>query len=342
MTDSVILNGKGIFLAALDFTAPAVPDAGEALMPVETESFADGLMEILKNALKLLQPELASAAGVCLSLVAIVLLISVLQQMSQASSKAVMFAGTVSIGLILLKQSNSLIRLGAQTVVELSQYGKLLIPVMTAAMAAEGGAVSSAALYAGTAVFDSILSSVISGLLVPAVYLYLALSVAESATGESILKKIRDFLKWLMTWFLKNMLYIFTGYMSITGVVSGKADAAVLKATKLTISGMVPVVGGILSDTSEAVIVSAGLMKSAAGVYGLLAIAAVWISPFLKIGLQYLLLKLTAAVCDMFPAKEASSLIQAFSSAMGLLLGMTGAVSILLLISTVCFMKGIG
>ena len=157
-----------------------------------------------------------------------------------------------------------------------------------------------------------------------------------------MLKKLRDFIKWLLVWCLKIVLYIFTGYMGITGVVSGSADAATLKATKLTISGMVPVVGGILSDASEAVIVSAGLMKNAVGVYGLLAIAAIWIAPFLKIGVQYLMLKITGGICEIFGVKRMSGLIQAFSIAMGLLLAMTGAVCIFLLISTVCFMKGVG
>ena len=138
------------------------------------------------------------------------------------------------------------------------------------------------------------------------------------------------------------MMYIFTGYITITGVVSGSADQAALKAAKLTISGAVPVVGGILSDASEAVLVSAGVVKNAVGVYGLLAIAAIAMGPFLRIGVQYLLLKMTAAVCGVFGNKRTTELVGDFASAMGLLLAMTGAVCLILLISMVCFMKGVG
>ena len=130
--------------------------------------------------------------------------------------------------------------------------------------------------------------------------------------------------------------------MGITGVIAGSADAATLKATKLTISGMVPVVGGILADASESVLVGAGLMKNAAGVYGLLAILSVCIGPFLKIGVQYLLLKLTAAICSVFDVKNSSKLVQDFSGTMGLLLGMTGSVCLLMMISIICFLKGVG
>lgn len=49
-----------------------------------------------------------------------------------------------------------------------------------------------------------------------------------------------------------------------------------------------------------------------------------------------------AAICGIFGAKPATDLIEDFSTAMGLLLAMTGASCLLLLISSVCFMKGVG
>lgn len=327
---------------AMEFTAPAAPESAETLMPARTVSFGDDLLYILKKAVSSFQPELASAAGVCLSLIALVMLVSILKRFSGKSEKTVLLAGVVTVGLLLLKESNTLINLAADTVMSLSEYGKLLLPVLTAALAAEGGGVASAALYAGTAFFDTVLMGLISKLLVPLVYMLLVLSVANCATGENLLKGMADLVKSLLTWSLKTILYIFTGYMGITGVVSGTADAAALKATKLTISGMIPVVGGILSDASEAVIVGAGVMKSAAGVYGMLVFLSILLSPFIKIGVQYLLLKCTAAVCDMLDVKELSGLIKAFSSAMGILLGMTGAVCMMQMISTICFMKGFG
>ena len=157
-----------------------------------------------------------------------------------------------------------------------------------------------------------------------------------------MLKKMRDAMKSVMVWVLKNILYIYTGYIGISGVVSGTTDAAALKAAKLTISSVVPVVGSILSDASEAILVSAGTVKNAAGIYGLFAVIALWIKPFLQIGVHYLLLKATGAVCSIFSTKEATDLIRDFSSALGLLLAMTGAICLMLLISLVCFLKGVG
>ena len=68
---------------------------------------------------------------------------------------------------------------------------------------------------------------------------------------------------------------------------------------------------------------------------------AIFIGPCIKIGVQYLLLRLSAALCSVFGNKGISGIIDDFACAMGLLLGMTGAVCLLLIISTVCFLKGV-
>jgi len=60
------------------------------------------------------------------------------------------------------------------------------------------------------------------------------------------------------------------------------------------------------------------------------------------IGCHHLLLRLTGAVCSIFGSKPITELIADFASAMGMLLGITGAVCFMLLISTICFMRGVG
>lgn len=337
----IVLHICCLGVNAMEFTAPAPPESAEIYFPEEAESFGQGLWKIIRSAVGHLQPSVADASAVCLSLIAVTLLISMLQGISGASKRIVELVGVITIGILLIKPSNTLIQLAIQTVTELSEYGKLLVPVLTAALAAQGGATSSAALYTGTLLFNALLTAGISKILIPMVYIYMALCVSTHAIGEEMLKNLRDFAKWLMTWVLKIIIYVFTGYIGITGVVSGTADASAIKAAKLAISGFVPVVGNIISDASEAILVSAGVMKSAAGIYGLLAILSVCVGPFLQIGVLYLLLKVTAAACGAFGCKSTFGLIHDISGVMGFLVAIIGTVCLLLLISTVCFMKGV-
>lgn len=329
-------------VSALELEPPPVPKSGAAIMPRNTDSFGEGVLELMQSLVLKIRPDLGEASRVSMGVLAAVMAAAVLNTFSGAVQRTAELAGAATVVSLLLGSTNSMIGLGTETVRQLSEYGKLLFPVMTAALAAQGGVSTSAALYTGTAAFDALLSALVSRFLTPGIYVFLALAVANSAAGEECLKKLLDLTKSTISWCLKTLLTVFTTYISITGVVSGTVDTAALKATKVTISSVVPVVGGILSDASEAVLVSAGLMKNAAGVYGILAVLAVFLEPFLRIGMHYLTWKATAALCGIFGSKAVTALVEDFSSAMGLLLAMTGTVCLMLLISCVCFMKGVG
>lgn len=327
--------------SAVSFDPPAISGESAAMMPQEYESFTEGFLSILKEAIPKLRPSVVEALQCSVSVIAAALLISIVKGIRGSPNQVISLVGTLSVSMILLHSSKAFIGLACETVQQISDYGKLLLPVMSASLAAQGGSGTAIALYSATALFDALLSSIISNIVVPIIYIFLCVSTAYSAVGEELLSKVSGFLKWLGTWLLKTLLYIFTGYISVTGVISGSADAAAVKATKLTISSAVPVVGGILSDASEAILVSAALAKNAAGIYGLLAFASIAVLPFAKIGTHYLLLKATTAICSVFELKSLTSLLKDYASAMGLLLGMTGAVCLMMLVSTVCFMKGL-
>lgn len=329
-------------VSAMDFTAPEVPDRGEEVMPDSYDTFAEGLLFVLRKAIGAINPNLAAAGETCLSLVAVMVLTSLVSGTANGQEKTVQLVGTVMIGCLLLQQSGTFVKLSRDVISEISSYGKLLLPVMAAALAAQGGTTASAGIYAGTVFFDTLLTNAVSGLIIPLVYIFIALSIANNALDNNALKELRNFVKWLITWVLKGTLYIFTGYITITGVVSGSADAAAIKAAKIALSGVVPVVGSIISDASEAILVSAGVMKSTVGIYGLLATISLCTGPFIQIGAQYLLLKATAAVCRVISGEKPTALIRDFSAAMGFLLAMIGTMCLILLISTVCFMKGVG
>ncbi len=327
-------------VGAEELVAPDAPGDAQQLMPADQSNFGQAVWHVFCQALDAVSPDITQGLRICLTVIAAVLLVSLLGSFHENARGVADLVMTAALATVLLTGTNSLIHEGAQTVTELSDYGKLFIPVMTAALASQGCVTSAGTIYTATALFDAVLTTLIGTFLVPMIYIYLALSIANSAIGEDMLNKIRDFMKWLIGWSLKTLLYIFTGYVTVTGVISGTTDLTAMKATRLTISGAVPVVGGILSEASEAVLVGAGAIKNSVGVAGLLAILATVISPFLRIGIHYLLLKLTAALTSLFTEKKNADLIQDFSAAMGFLLAMTGAVCVMLLISIVCMMRG--
>lgn len=337
----LLILSLSVPVSAMELTAPEVPESGRDNMPQQTDSFADALEQLMQKALVILQPEWAEASGLCSRILFGAMLFSLLPLLTDQIRKPVTVAATVAMVSLVLRNTGSMIGCGRETVIELCEYGKMLCPVLTTALAAQGGITVSSALYLGTTAFISFLSMLVSGVLVPGVYFFLTFSAAHWAMEEDMLKKFADATKNLLSWTLKTLLMVFTTYMSITGVISGTTDAAALKTAKVAISSVVPVVGGILSDASDSLLVSMAAVKNAAGVYGILAVLAVCMEPFVKIGLQYLLLKATSLLCSLFAGKHISGLLEDFSSAMGILLAMVAVGCVMVLFSIVCYLRGL-
>lgn len=327
---------------AAEITAPEPTGEAALLMPRREVSFGEGFREIVGNVIGKLNPDIREGGKICSAIFAIVLLTSILESAPGAAGLPLKLASATGISLVFLGSARAMSTLARDTVLELSSYGKLLIPVLASAMAAQGRVSSSTALYGATALFNTLLSSLSEKILLPMVCVYLALAAANGALEDAMLKRLADFVRWLWIWVLKILLYVFTGYISLTGVVSGATDASALKAAKIAISSVVPVVGGILADASEAVLVSASVVRSSAGIYGILAVSAIVLLPFARLGIHCLMMKATAALCQILGGKQLSALVDNFSSALGLLLAMTGAMGLMLLISVVCFLRGVG
>jgi stage III sporulation protein AE len=107
-----------------------------------------------------------------------------------------------------------------------------------------------------------------------------------------------------------------------------------MKAAKFTISGVVPVIGGILSDATEAILAGAGILKTRWD-FRLVTVLSICAAPFLELGVHYLVYKLSSALASTVADGPTADLIGEIGDAFGLILGMTGACALLLLVSIV-------
>ncbi|MBQ9166280.1 MAG: stage III sporulation protein AE, partial [Oscillospiraceae bacterium] len=193
----------------------------------------------------------------------------------------------------------------------------------------------AAARQMATLIVSNLLLNLMTGLLIPLVYLYITACAGAEATGNQGVGAIGGFIHWAVKTVLTWLLLLFTAYISISGVISGSADRAAVKLTRFAVSGMVPVVGGILSDATESVLVGAGLLRNTIGIYGTLAVLAFCILPFLRLGVQYLLYKIAAILTAAMTQTSLSKLIGEIGTAFGLVLAMTGTAAMVALISII-------
>lgn len=332
---------------ATEIVEEGIPDEALEVMPEisieDTPSFWENAGDTILNAFGQVNGSLKSALRLCAILLALVLLCAIAElSSSQKKAGAITVAGALGICAVFIGTANTMATLASDTVDHVSSYSAMMLPVLASASAMSGGMATSSALYAGTVAFSELLMQLISKLLIPALYFFFAVCTAEAALSSELLSEIREFIGWLISKTLRIIVYIFLGFLTISGVIGGAADAAAIRATKATLSGMVPIVGGIISDASETLLASAAILKSSVGVFGMIVVLAICIVPFFQIGIQYLMLKVTAAVSGTIGLKPHISLLKNFSSGMGYLLAMCGTCCFLLMISFVCFIKVVG
>lgn len=327
----------------------AMPDSAKELLEdtdkVENfTSLGDGLSGLWERTCKLLAVTVQDSLGGVVLIMSAILLCSLAEDCFGAAGGGRMLdpvplVGTMVILLAVGSNMKSLMGLGEQTIEELDIFSKALLPTLSAAAAAGGCAVSASVRQVATVFFSDLLISLIRSLLLPLVWVFVALSAADAILPAGRLSGIAQGLHKAATWLLSGSLLLFTGYLSLSGAFASSADSLTLRMARSAIGTAIPVVGGIISDAADTILAGAGVLRQSVGIVGTLTILATCILPFLKLGVQYLLLKLSAFFAAAVAPEPLVKLLHALSSAFGLVLGMTGATAAMLLISVASSVK---
>ena len=303
------------------------------------ENLEQGLGELLSRIPAVLEELLTAGQRTALKLLAVVL-VCALGNGAGAAGKSgtqsgIRLAGALSIAALTMTDVSAMIGLGRDTIGRMNVFSAVLLPVMAVLSAASGGVTASAVRQSATVLFSKGLVSVMDSILVPMVFAYVCVSCARAAADNPGLDKLAQGIKGVVTGFLTCLLLIFVGYLAASGAIAGSVDMSRVKAARMAISRVVPVVGSILADASETVLAGASVLRGTVGATGMLVVLAICLTPFLRLGVQYLIYKGTAALCATVAQPELSRLIDAIGSAFGLVLGMTGAAALILLVSVV-------
>lgn len=314
------------------------------LTPTSGGDFGAQLLRILSDALSSSGGAVRDALGAAAKLLAAALVcaFAACAEQSGQSALAARLAGAFAITALCTQDVTSMLALAEQTVQRIADFTALLLPVLSASLAAGGAAISAGALLAGASFAMSLLTALCSRVLIPLVYVYVLLACAESAGEAQLVQKLRALAGRGMELLIKGVCAAFTAYLSLSRVLNGASDTAAVKAAQAAISGMVPVVGSILSDASSSLLASAGMIRSTAGLFGMLALLAMAVTPFLRLGAFYLALKFAGALSAGAALPAHTGLLERLSAAMGYMLAITAGALWMALCAAACFLKAVG
>jgi len=236
---------------------------------------------------------------------------------------------------------NTFIGMAERAISSVNDFSKVLFPTLAASVAAAGSPTGAVVRHSASVFFSSICVSVINSVLIPLIYTYLAASTANAAIDNAPTGKICSFLEWLISGALKVMLTVFLAYISISGFIASTADMAGVK-TISAISSAVPVVGGILSNATGAVLTGAKVLKNSIGIFGLISVISICLTPCLVLGINYLTFKGASALLSPMCELKSNELVGKIGTAFGMMLAITASCALLLFIAIISCMFAVG
>ena len=174
----------------------------------------------------------------------------------------------------------------------------LAAPVLASALTLTAHARAAAVLTPSAALCAKLVTDALSAVGLLMCSAAAAVAMAANLSDRFPLNRLFRLLSRTTAWSVGLLLSMFTGLMSVQGLLAGPQDAAASQALRQAIRSALPIVGGDLSNASDALLGSAAAVRGVAGVSGVLAVVLCAAAPVGRLMLSAFSLKIAASVLE--------------------------------------------
>lgn len=303
--DAVItIDAKTVFSSLLDFFS------GRMISPIKYSVIVFGIISLISV--------LTAAEGGSLS----------------KSESLFSVAECLAVGTVILVPLSQCIS-SASSVIKLSNSFMLsLIPVLTALVTVSGN--PTAALSCNTMIFAlaQIISSAAESVISPFIRMLFSLNIVSAISPEFSLDSLCSMVKKSAAVLLGFAATVFSGLLTVKGVLAGAADTAVLRSAKFVSGSFIPIVGGAVSDALTSLAGSVSIAKNTVGAFGIIAVAIISLPSIIQITSWLICLNILSSAAEILGRKSASRFLSGISSGASLLNTIIILNAVVLIIST--------
>ena len=299
---------------------------------------------ILKKILNLIGGELVEGLSVLGSILAIVIIHSVLKSVSESLendniSKLIYYVQYILIVTIVMMNFSDIVKVVKDTCNNLVGFMNILVPLLISLMIYTGSITTSGILEPIILFLVNFIGNIIQNIIIPIVLIFTSLIVISKISDNVQIDKLSKFLKSGVVWFFGIVLTIFVGVVSLEGTLSSSVDGITAKTTKAVVSSAIPVVGKILGDAVDTVLGCGIILKNAVGVIGVIIVIGICIIPILKLGILTIAYKLMSVICEPIADKNIVDLLDQIGDVYKIFLAILCSVSVMLIIGTALVVK---
>ena len=222
-----------------------------------------------------------------------------------------------------------------KTLIEnLSTFTKSFVPILTGVMVSAGQSTSGLGYQAIMLAAVEILSSFLSSVIIPMLFIFLAISITGKISSFINLNSITTTVKTTINWALGLSVGLFIALITIKGLIGAGADSLALRTGRYFVGSFVPAVGSALSEAAATAIKGMGIIKNTTGVFGIIAAALYIFPPLIKVLLYKFTCDISAILGEMLGAEKICGVIRDISAVLGLLSSIILSYGAIIILST--------
>jgi len=342
--DTEILSNQEKSLGISDFISASQKYTQESLGDLELQDiFKDAITgkiennSIFRSITNLLGKELKTSVTNIGIIMIVIIIHSILANISESLgnksvSQIAYFVEYIVIITIVLSNFSDIINMVKDSIINLVGFSNSLIPLLITLMLTTGAIVSAGVIKPVLLILINFIGNFIINFILPLVIIGTALSIVSKISNKVKIDKFAKFLKSCSTWILGTIMTLFVTVLSLEGTVTGLVDGVTAKTTKAAVSTVIPVVGKILGDATDAVLGCAGILKNAVGVVGIIVVLGICLTPIIKLTLLSLTYYIASCVCQPIADEKILGLLDNISDTFKILLAIIFCVSVMLIV----------
>lgn len=215
------------------------------------------------------------------------------------------------------------------------------IPVFTAVTAAGGAPVTAEVYSSSTVLICEVTQFISSQVLLPCLSLLTALNVVSAIDPSLKISGFSESVRKLTTWLLATTMLIFVGLLSIRGVTGSAADDLTSRTLRFAASSFIPVIGTSVSDAFLAVKGGMGLIRSAVGGFGMLAVFLIAVRPFVAIFSIKLAVWTGRMINELLDLRQTATFLSGINSVLSIAVSILISITAAFIIATAAVMSAV-
>lgn len=224
------------------------------------------------------------------------------------------FASYGIVAAIVANSFYALVQTALETISSLRLFMQSLLPVVLSAVSAGGGTLGGASFAPSLFAAVQIISFIAEKLLFPLIFTVTSLCIVNNLSASFHITKLIELIRQIIAWSLGVLLTVFVGILGLQGISAAFLDGIAGKTVRYALCSFIPLVGGVLADSIDAVIYSASVVKNTVGIAGIITLVLICLPPVVKITVFSIMYRLAAGVAE--PAAD-KRIIALFSDAAG-------------------------